>query len=160
MVFSSDRSRASRFTCAARTTSLQERMEALVRRGTDMVLSQDLPRARIPAQYGIVVPSLPETLGPLVPAHGLVKPFVGGRAGPRAVPAQRGSRPSLADDAGVVGPVVLALQRRKKLPRILHARSPGFAELIRPREEKQDQCLLVARFALEHVQADALRLQR
>src|SRR5262245_63970520 len=90
--------------------SLQERMETLVRRGAHVVLSHDLTRAGVPAQDGIIVPALTEPLRSLVPAHGLPEPFVGVGARGRAVAAQRGPCPSLADDAGIVGPVVVALQ--------------------------------------------------
>ena len=101
-----------------------------------------------------------KSLGLLVPAHGLVQPIVGGGSRSRTVPPQHGSCPSLADDAGVIGAIVLALQFREQLPGILHARSCRFTELIGPSEEKQHQCPLVAGITFQDVQADTLRLQR
>ncbi len=65
-------------------------------------------------------------------AHGPLEPFVGHGAGAAAAPAQGGLGLTLTDDAGVVSPLVLALDEGQRLSGTIEGLGALGRELSRP----------------------------
>jgi len=73
---------------------------------------------------------------------------------------QAGLGLALADDAGVVGPIVIVVQAGEEFLRLRVADAIASAESVGQRQQENHQRLLMVRLRPEHVQADALRLRR
>src|ERR1044072_1169056 len=144
---------------ARASTLLQRQFHALFFARDEFVLRDDA-RAGVPAQERIVIPVRTDGLSFFEPIHGVTKPIVGvkPRAGSALSELHLGT--AFRQDAGIISPLVFALQPRQKLLRLRIAHSIAFAKAVADREQESDQRLLIVRVRLQHVETDALRLPR
>src|SRR5262249_27718625 len=88
--------------------------------------------------------------------HRLAEPGVRSETGARAAVLQTRLGAALADDAGVVRTLVLALDARQHLLRPAHVTARF--ELVGQRQEERDDRLLILVIDAQHVEADTLGL--
>ncbi len=100
-----------------------------------------------------------DRLGLLVALQRLLEKVIGHEARVRPAVAKHGARAPFADDAAVVGPLVLAVEAREDFLGATDVDGRPF-ELVGQGEQQRDEGLLVVRLDLQDVQTDALGLPR
>src|SRR3954469_11153691 len=113
--------------------------------------------AGIPAKNGLVISRWALRLSLLVPAHRLLEPVIRPFPGPGHARPELHFGASLADDAGVVGSLVLILESRQHLLRPTNALRWCRPELIGDGQDERHQRLLVIRAQGQNIETDALR---
>src|ERR1017187_4048848 len=114
------------------------------------------PGASIPAEDRVIVSGGSDRFGLLVPIHCLAQLVVGGKAGARGPLVEPGLGDPLADQAGIIRPLIWRREICQRLASPPH-RAHVAAELVRLRQELGAERRLIARIHRRNIPADALR---